>query len=66
MSFEEENIIMRINNWKYVKLGFTSESMNLLTNNMETSNFTKLPYEYENKYLYNLILKLYKRIIRKY
>lgn len=61
MSFEEENIIMRINNWKYVKLGFTSESMNLLTNNMETSNFTKLPYEYENKYLYNLILKLYKK-----
>ncbi len=35
--------------------------MNLLTNNMETSNFTKLPYEYENKYLYNLILKLYKK-----
>lgn len=61
MSFEEENIIMRINNWKYVKLGFTSESMNLLTNNMETSNFTKLPYEYENKYFYNLILKLYKK-----
>jgi len=61
MTFEEENIIMRINNWKYVKIGFTSESMNLLTNNLETSNFTKIPYEYENKYFYNLILNLYKK-----
>jgi len=61
MTFEEENIIMRINNWKYVKIGFTNNSMNLLTNNMETSNFTKLPYEYENKYFYNLILNLYKK-----
>lgn len=61
MSFEEENIIMRINNWKYVKIGFTNESMNLLTNNMETSNFTKLQYDYENKYFYNFILNLYKK-----
>lgn len=61
MTFESENIIMRINNWKYVKIGFTTNSMNLLTNNMETSNFTKLQYDYENKYFYNLILNLYKK-----
>jgi len=61
MTFEEENIILRINNWKYIKIGFTNESMNLLTNNMETSNFTKLQHDYENKYLYNLILNLYKK-----
>ncbi len=61
MSLEEDCIIDRINNWKYVKIGFTNESMNLLTNNLENSNFTKLPYEYENKYLYNLIFNLYKK-----
>lgn len=57
----EEGVLNRINNWKYVKIGFTKESMNLLTNNLENSNFTKLPYEYENKYFYNLILNLYKK-----
>ena len=61
MTFEEENLIMRINNWKFIKLGFTNESMNLLTNNLELSNYTKIPYEYENQYLYNLILILYKK-----
>ena len=58
---DEENAILRINNWKFIKIGFTSESMNLLTNNLELSNYTKMPYDYENKYLYNLILNLYKK-----
>ena len=65
MTFEEENLIMRINNWKFIKIGFTNESMNLLTNNLELSNYTKIPFEYENQYLYNLILNLYKKELLK-
>lgn len=61
LTFEEGQEIIRLNNWKYLKVAFTNKSMVFLGNNLENSNFTKIPYKFENEYYYSLILNLYKK-----
>ena len=36
---------------RYVKFGFTSWSAVVMASDINTDNYTKLPFEYENKYL---------------
>ena len=50
---------------KYLKYGFTSWSNVVMASDINTENYTKLPFEYENKYLYHYIFNLYKKIYLK-
>lgn len=51
--------------WEYSRFGFTKQSSTLLASNIDIINYTRLPHEYENQYLYTLILALYQRILLK-
>lgn len=50
---------------KYVKLGFTKQGTTLFTSSINTENYTKLPFAYEQEYLYTYLLLLYKKIYLK-
>jgi len=50
---------------KYIKIGITKTSCNLIASSIETNNYTKLPVTYENEYLYTYIISLYKKIFLK-
>lgn len=51
-----------IEKFKYVKTTLTNRSSNLMCSGIDTHNYTKLPYEYENQYFYMYILSLYKKL----
>lgn len=55
----------KIQKSKYVKYGCTKTSTVLLTSDINTENYTKLPHQYETQYLYNYIFELYKKIYLK-
>ena len=48
---------------KYVKTTISNTSSNLMCSGIDTYNYTKLPYEYENQYFYLYILSLYKKMV---
>ena len=48
---------------KYVKTTISNMSSNVMCSGIDTYNYTKLPYEYENQYFYLYILSLYKKLI---
>jgi len=54
-----------IENSNYAKIGIGKEGSALITNSLETYNCTKLPYEFENQYLYTLIFALYQKALVK-
>lgn len=47
---------------KYTRFAFNNISTVLLTTDINTENYTKLPHMYENQYLYNYIYELHKKI----
>lgn len=49
-------------NLKYAKLGCTKQGATLLASAIYTENYTKLPFTFENEYLYTYLLALYKKI----
>lgn len=51
--------------FKYSKMGFTKQSAVLLTSSINPENYTKLPFKYEQEYLYTYLLALYKKIYLK-
>ena len=57
--------VYKIQKSKYIKYGATNTSTVLLTSDINTENYTKLPHQYENQYLYNYIFELYKKIYLK-
>ncbi len=61
---KEENI-ESFSKWKYAKLGLTKAGMTLFSSTSDMNNYTILPEEYENQYLYTYILNLYKKIYLK-
>lgn len=66
--FNKENIeqnLYILDNLKYTRTGITKLSSNMICSSVDTYNFTKLPYEYENQYFYTYILGLYQRIFLK-
>ena len=63
--FNKENIDQNlhiIEKFKYSKMTLTNTSSNVICSGIDTYNYTKLPYEYENQYFYLYIISLYKRI----
>ena len=57
----EQNLQI-ISKLKYARIGLTKLSSNLMCSTLDTYNYTKLPFEYENEYLYTYILRLYQKI----
>lgn len=64
-SKEFTNNIQMLEQFKYSRFGFTKQSASLMTSNIDINNYTKLPFEYENEYLYTLLISLYQRIYLK-
>lgn len=54
-----------LSKWNFIRTGFTKEGMGLLTSGIDHHNYTKLPYLYENQYLYTYILAQYQKIYLK-
>lgn len=50
---------------KYVKMGFSKVGTCLLTSAVDPYHYTKLPYEFENQYLYSYLLLLFHRLYLK-
>lgn len=51
--------------FKNARFGFTKQSATFLASSIDTNNYTKLLFEYDNNYLYTLIFSLYQRIYLK-
>ena len=47
---------------KFIKHGCTTVGNMLLTSDINTENYTKVPNKYENEFLYNYIFVLYKKL----
>lgn len=62
---ELDKTIQIIEQFKYSRFGFTKQSATLMTSSIEISNYTKLLFDYENEYLYTLIISLYQRVYLK-
>lgn len=60
----EHNLYI-LDSLKYTRTGVTKLSSNIICSGIDTFNFTKLPYEYENQYFYTYILCLYQKIFLK-
>ena len=66
--FDKQNIEQNlhiIEKLKYSKTAVTKTNCNLFCSGIDTYNYTKLPYEYENQYLYTYIVALYKKLFLK-
>lgn len=50
---------------KNVKIGLSKQAVTLMTSQISPQNYTKLPYMYENEYLYTYILTVYQKIYLK-
>lgn len=50
---------------KFIKTGFTKEGVTLLASGIDTYNYTKLPFVFENEYLYTYLLIQYQKIYLK-
>ena len=50
-----------VKEFKYTKFGFTKQSASLITSSIDINNYTKILFDYENEYLYTLIISLYQR-----
>ena len=51
-----------MSNWNYAKLGMTKSGTTLFTSGIEINNYTVLPHQYENEYMYTYILSVYMKI----
>lgn len=60
-AYSSYGLMKVIDKWNYAKLGITKESVTLFTSSMDLNNYTVLPQEFENEYLYTYILLLYMR-----
>lgn len=54
-----------LSKWNFIRTGFTKEGVGLLTSGIDHHNYTKLPYLYENQYLYTYLFVQYQKIYLK-
>ena len=52
-----------IEEWEFAKIGISKLGMCMFTSSINTNNYTKLAYAFENQYLYMYIWELYKKIL---
>lgn len=66
--FNSENIEQNlhiIDKFKYSKISLTKTCANVFCSGIDTFNYTKLPYQYENEYFYTYIINLYQKMFLK-
>lgn len=51
--------------FKYAEFGFTKQSASLFTSSIDINNYNRVLFDYENEYLYTLLICLYQRIYLK-
>ena len=61
VSYENKKAIT-FSQWKYARIGISKQGITLFTSDAEMNNYTILPDEFENQYLYTYILNLYKML----
>ena len=61
----EEKEITTVSPWKYAKLALSKLGVMLFSSSEDMNNYTILPDEFENQYLYTYIINLYKKIYLK-
>ena len=64
VNYSKENIKI-ISKWKYAKLGITKKGITLFSSSCDMNNYTILPQEFQEQYLYTYILALYTKIYLK-
>lgn len=57
--------ILTVSKWKYAKVGLSKLGVMLFASSKDMNNYTILPNEYENQYLYTYIINLYKKFYLK-
>ncbi len=57
--------ILTVSKWKYAKIALSKLGVMLFSSSKDMSNYTILPSEYENQYLYTYIINLYKKFYLK-
>ncbi len=62
---KERGNIETIETLKNVKIGISKQSVVLMASEANPENYTKIPFKYENEYLYTYIMALYQRIYLK-
>ena len=61
----KEDEILSLSKWKYTKMGITKQGVTLFASSTDINNYTILPNEFEQQYLYTYIFELYKKIYLK-
>ena len=61
----KEDEITSLAKWKYTKMGISRQGVTLFSSSIDINNYTILPNEFEQQYLYTYIYKLYKKIYLK-
>ena len=62
VSYEKDDDMKVISKWKYAKLGITKQGVTLFSSSCEMNNYTILPQEFQEQYLYTYILSIYTKI----
>ena len=65
MNIEENRNSRILSNNKFSKIGVSKLGVNLFSSDIDINNYTVLPQEYENQYLYTYILALYLKVYLK-
>lgn len=60
-----EEKITTVSSWKYAKLALSKLGVMLFSSSEDMNNYTILPDEFENQFLYTYIINLYKKIYLK-
>lgn len=65
VAYNSFGLMKIIDKWNYARLGMTKEGVTLLASSIDMNNYTILPQEYENQYLYTYIFVSYMKIYLK-
>ncbi len=57
--------VLSLSKWKYTKMGITKHGVTLFSSSTDINNYTILPNEFEQQYLYMYIFEVYKKIYLK-
>lgn len=60
-NFDKKNMDI-LSKWEFIKVGFNKSGISMLASGIDTYNYVKLPYTYENEYLYTYILVQYQKM----
>ncbi len=63
MNIDDNGSVKVVSRDKYSKIGISKSGVNLFSSDVDINNYTILPHEYENQYLYTYILMCYQLLL---